>query len=93
MAVPTVVEPGIAREIVPRVNPSRDAEKAGRQSAARGGTTKAVAVNATKGAESATRGAVKVVKGVTVVAAGRAADSNPAPGAVKRVLGANASGR
>ena len=98
MAVPTVAEPGVARAIVPRVNRNRDVGKAASQSADRVATTKAVAVNATKDVESGTSGAVKVltvkvVKGVTVVAAARAADFNHVQVAVKRVLAANASGR
>ena len=85
----------MARAIVPKVNPNRGAGKVASPSADRVATTKAVVVNATKDVESGTRGAVKVltVKEVKVVAAGRAADFNHAPVAVRRGLAANASGR
>ena len=101
-AVQTVAEPGVARAIVPRANPSRDVGKAASPNAARVAMTRAVAVSATRHVESATkdvgsgtRGAVKVltVKEVRVVGAARAADFNHGQVAVKRVLAANASGR
>ena len=94
-AVPTVAEPGVARAIVPKVNPSRDVGKVASPSADLVAMTRAVAVSATRDVESGTRGAVKVltVKEVRVVGADRAADFNHGQVAVKRVLAANASGR